>query len=202
MKLNAIEFIAMNNPVRRFIQDRYELPILRAMSPPRDIETALEIGCGSGHGTKLIRKYFSAANIIAVDLDERMIQIAARRSRDASVSFTVTDASRLAFPDARFDAVFDFGIIHHVPDWRTCVREIARVLRPGGEFICEDLSLDSFTRDIGKLWRILSDHPYDRMYGERQFTGFLGEAGLEITGFRSSNPMKLIRHFSLRATKR
>src|SRR5271157_6253713 len=117
MILNMIEFYAMNNPVRRVIQERYEIKILRKMSPIKNIGTALEIGCGSGNGARLIKKYFSARKIIAVDLDEKMIRLAKKR-HGGLATFLVMDASKLDFPDKTFDAIFDFGIIHHIPNWK------------------------------------------------------------------------------------
>ena len=57
MKLNKLEFMAMNNPVRAFVQEKYELNILRAMTSLKGIDSVLEIGCGNGTGTKLIKKY-------------------------------------------------------------------------------------------------------------------------------------------------
>ena len=51
----------------------------------------------------------------------------------------VGDAERIDVPDASFDAVVDYGILHHVPDWRRALREIARVLKPGGMFYFEDI---------------------------------------------------------------
>ncbi len=202
MRLNKLEFLAMNNPVRGFIQENYELRILRGMTSLENIQTALEIGCGNGTGTRLIRKYFSFQKIIGIDLDERMINIAVKRNRDASVSYRVMDASKLDFPDAFFDAVFDFGIIHHIPNWRDALKEMHRVLKPGGEIILEDLSIDSFSKDIGRLWRVLSDHPYEFMYTPRQFTEFLDEIGFAITNYKESNPLGLIKFFSLDAVIR
>jgi ubiquinone/menaquinone biosynthesis C-methylase UbiE len=202
MKLNNLEFIAMNNPIRRFIQDNYELKILRQISSVKNINNALEIGCGSGYGTKLIKKHFFAKNIMAVDLDERMINIANKSNKDTTVTFKVMDASKLDFPDNSYDAVFDFGIIHHIPNWKDCIDEIKRVLKPNGELILEDLSIESFTKDIGKLWRILSDHPYDSMYTADDFTTYMTEKGFKIINYRESNPLKFIRHFSLNAIKK
>ncbi len=74
MKLNN------HNPIRGYIQENYELQILRTMTSINNIQTALEIGCGNGNGTKLIKKYFSPRNIIAIDLDEKMIGIRLRAS--------------------------------------------------------------------------------------------------------------------------
>ncbi len=200
MKLNNLEFLAMNNPLRAFIQEKYELQILRTMTSIKNIETALEIGCGNGNGTKLIKKYFSPKNIIGVDLDEKMIGIAQKRNKNATISYKVMDASRLDFPDKQFDVIFDFGIIHHIPNWKDCLKEIKRVLKPDGELILEDLSIYSFTIGIGKLWKILSVHPYEFMYTPKQFTEFMNEIGFKIINYKESNPFKLIRFFSLNAS--
>ncbi len=197
MKLNKLEFLAMNNPVRAFIQENYEVRILRAMASKKERGTILEIGCGNGTGSRLIRKYFSAEKIIGIDLDERMVRIAEKRNSDPSISYKVMDASRLDFPDAYFDAVFDFGIIHHIPNWQDVLKEIVRVLKPDGELVLEDLSIDTFTKDIGNLWRVLSDHPYQALYTPEQFTGYMKELGFVIDHYKESNPLGLIRFFSL-----
>ena len=202
MRLNYIEFLAMNNPVRRFVQENYELKILQKISSVRDIQTALEIGCGSGNGTKLIKKYFSAKNIVGIDLDERMIRIAERRNTDPGINFMVSDASKMDFPDNSFDAIFDFGIIHHIPNWKDCLNELSRVLKPGGELILEDLSKESFTKDIGLLYRIISVHPYKELYEVDEFIKYLKHVGFDIITFRKSNPLGLIRFFSLYARKK
>jgi ubiquinone/menaquinone biosynthesis C-methylase UbiE len=199
MKLNKLEFLAMNNPLRAYIQENYELRIFRNMTSVENIQRALEIGCGNGHGTKLIQKYFCPQKIIGIDLDERMINTAVKRNRNAAISYQVMDASELDFPDDYFDAIFDFGIIHHIPNWKDALKEMHRVLKPGGEVILEDLSIDSFSKDIGRLWRILSDHPYESMYTPGQFTEFLDEIGFAIRNYKESNPLGLIRFFSLNA---
>jgi len=63
MKLNRLEFIAMNNLLRAYIQEKYELQILRTMTSIKNIQTALEIGCGNGNGTKLIKSASQNLNI-------------------------------------------------------------------------------------------------------------------------------------------
>jgi ubiquinone/menaquinone biosynthesis C-methylase UbiE len=201
MILNTIEFYAMNNPVRRIIQEKYEIRILRKMSLIKNIGTALEIGCGSGNGSRLIRKYFSARKIIAVDLDEKMIRLAKKR-HDGLATFLVMDASKLEFPDKTFDAIFDFGIIHHIPNWQECLNELKRVLKPGGELILEDLSIESFSKGIGRLWRVLSDHPYGAMFTAKELTDYLKKIGFKILNYGEYNPLKFIRHFSLNAVKK
>ena len=200
MKLNKIEFLAMNNPLRACIQEKYEAKILRSMSDIKDIDLALEIGCGNGTGTKIIKKLFSPKRIIAIDLDERMIEIAKRRNRDNSITYLVMDASKLEFPDQHFDAIFDFGIIHHIPNWKNCLQELKRVLKPNGEAFIEELSTESFSKGIGKLWRKILAHPYDHMFSKKQFTDYLSEAGFNIRQYKESNALNMFRVFSLNAT--
>lgn len=193
--------MVMNNPLRALIQEKYELRILRNMSSIHAIGQSLEIGCGNGNGTRLIKKYFSPNNITAIDLDDKMIAIAKSRNKDTSIVFRVMDASKLEFPDNQFDAIFDFGIIHHIPNWKECIRELRRVLKPGGKIIIEDLSRETFTKGIGRLWRILSDHPYESMYTAGEFNDYLMESGFKILNYKQSNPFRLIRFFSLNGIK-
>ncbi len=197
MKLNRLEFIAMNNPVRAFIQDRYEGRVMREMAPLGKINRALEIGCGRGVGAEIIKKYFRPDYISAVDLDQRMIDLAIKRVRDDTISFSVQDAANLDFPADTFDAVFDFGIIHHIPDWKKALDEIRRVLKDGGCLIMDDLSLETFESLSGKVMKILSAHPYESMYRVDDFLDYLKGVGFEITAFREFHPLGLIKFFML-----
>ena len=199
MKINKIEFLAMNNSLRSIIQEKYELKILRNISNIKNINSALEIGCGNGYGSKLIKKYFSPKNIFAIDIDEKMIEIAQKNNNDISVTYKVMDASRLDFSNNYFDAIFDFGIIHHIPNWKDCINELKRVLKKDGEIILEDLSKDTFQTFSGKIIRLLTTHPYAYMYSTQEFIEYLREIGFEIINFKESNPMYLIKFFSLTA---
>jgi len=199
MKLNKLEFLAMNNPIRAAIQEHYELPMLKNMITVNGIDKALEIGCGNGHGTKLIKKYFAPRNIVGIDLDERMIRIAKKRNTDQSISFLVMDAAKLNFPDKYFDAVFDFGMIHHIQNWKDCLKELKRVLNDNGKIILEDLSSDTFKTYLGRIMKLLSDHPYADMYSTEDFLSYMKSIGFEIINYKASNPAGLIKFFSLTA---
>ena len=201
MKLNKTEFALMNNPIRAFIQEKHEIRVLRRMTPITNIGIALEIGCGNGYGTKLIKAYFCPSRIVAIDLDEKMIQLARRKNKDSSIQYHVMDASTLSFTDRTFDAIFDFGIIHHIPNWKDCISEMYRVLKDNGEVILEELSIDTFSTLPGRIWKPLLDHPYNEMFSTDEFLESLAAAGFALQGFAESNPLRLFKYFSLAAKK-
>ena len=200
MKLNCLEFLLMNNPIRAYVQEKYELPILMNMLTSNTFDSVLEIGCGNGNGTKLIKKYFNPLHITAIDLDEKMIEIAQETFHDEPTTFQVMDASKLDFPNESFDAIFDFGIIHHIPNWKNCIGELRRVLKDGGILILEELSIDTFSGFPGSLYKSLLSHPYEQMFSTEEFLQHLKNVGFKINDFKKSNPFKMIQHFSLLAS--
>ncbi|MEU0352770.1 class I SAM-dependent methyltransferase [Streptomyces sp. NPDC006237] len=162
MLMNRAETLLVNSPARRWLQRLYEAPLLARLGGRTPGAHVVEIGCGSGYGTKLILDTFGAATVDAVDLDPAMIERARRRlARYGNrVRFAVGDATdlRAAFDadDGTYDAVFDFGIIHHIPAWRDAVAEAARVLKPGGRFYFEEVTATALARPT---YRNLFDHP-------------------------------------------
>ena len=169
----------MNNPVRRWSQIHYEARLLEHLGGPLDGGLALEIGCGQGVGTELILGRFKANSVQAIDIDVEMVELAKKRvSRFADrVTVRVGDAELIAAEDKSFDAVFDFGIIHHVPDWRRVIREIARVLRPGGKFYFEEVTKQALDR---WLYRAFLDHPKEDRFSAREFVEGLEDVNISV----------------------
>ena len=200
MKLNPVEFFLVNNPVRAYYQEKYELSILMNMLPSRNFDSVLEIGCGNGNGTRLIREHFNPLRITAIDLDERMIQIAQTSIQDEATVFQVMDASKLAFPDNAFNAIFDFGIIHHIPNWKDCIEELRRVLKAGGKLILTEFSLETFSGFPGTLYRWLLTHPYEQMFTIQEFVEHLEDAGFKVNDFKKFNPFKMMPQIFLVAS--
>src|SRR5215831_17992700 len=93
----------------------------------------LEIGCGMGLHTELMAR--AGANVTAVDLTETSIEATTTRLALKGLKANVmrVDAEHLALPDQSFDFVWSWGVIHHSARTARIVRQIARVLRPGGE---------------------------------------------------------------------
>jgi ubiquinone/menaquinone biosynthesis C-methylase UbiE len=140
MILNRLEFRLMNNPFRAAVQRHLEARRFLRMGGALPGARVLEIGCGGGVGVEVILDVFGAAAVDAFDLDPNMVAIAQRRlrSRGTQVRLWVGDAVAIEAPDGAYDAVFDFGIIHHVPNWRNVLVEVYRVLKPGGLFYAEE----------------------------------------------------------------
>ena len=92
----------------------------------------LEIGCGMG--TDLLQFARGGARCTAIDLTPRSIEIARHRFRlyDMAGSFMIADGERLPFTSGSFDVVYSNGVLHHTPDTEGAIREVHRVLRPGG----------------------------------------------------------------------
>jgi ubiquinone/menaquinone biosynthesis C-methylase UbiE len=95
----------------------------------------LEIGFGTG--TDLLQFAKGGARVTGVDLTPRSIDIAQRRFEVYGLEgqFLIGDGEYLSFPDESFDVVYSFGVLHHTPDTARAIREVHRVLRPGGEAI-------------------------------------------------------------------
>lgn len=93
----------------------------------------LEIGCGMG--TDLLQFARGGARVTGVDLTPRSIEISRQHLQvyGEGGDFAITDGERLPFADESFDVVYSNGVLHHTPDTAGAVREIHRVLHPGGQ---------------------------------------------------------------------
>jgi 2-polyprenyl-3-methyl-5-hydroxy-6-metoxy-1,4-benzoquinol methylase len=96
-------------------------------------QRVLEIGCGMGFHTEMLAR--TGAGVTAVDLSATSVSATQTRLEQKKLPADVRqmDAERLEFPDASFDLVWSWGVIHHSSRTGRIVREIARVLKPGGE---------------------------------------------------------------------
>ena len=197
MKLNRMERWAVNNPLRP-LQQRLEIRWLARRCGLAAGGRVLEVGCGRGAGSALIKESFRPAVILALDLDVEMI----RRARTylapdirAGIAFCVGDGIRLPFRDGTMDAVFGFGVLHHIPDWRQALAEIARVLRVGGIYCFEEL-YPALYQNV--LTRRLLLHPAENRFRSGDLQRAMKDAGL-MPGDTLENPWLGILGF---ATKR
>ena len=140
----------------------------------------LEIGCGRGVGAALINEKIKPAIIHAMDLDPGMIKKAQKRFKNRNLmraGFYVGDVLQLPYKDATLDAVFGFGVLHHMPDWQGGLAEIARVLKKGGSYFFEELYPSLYQNFIT---RHILLHPTENRFQSQDWKNALQEMKLLV----------------------
>lgn len=128
----------------------------------------LEVGCGPGELAARVQESLGA-EVIAIDISPRMVELARRRGVDAREG----DVQRLPFGDGEFDCAVAAWMLYHVPDVEVALDELARVLRPGGRLVAVTNGLDHLCE-----LRELLDLP------SRANTTFSRENSAELLGSR------------------
>lgn len=102
----------------------------------RGCRRILDAGCGNGRYTRfLLREADPDALVMAFDYSQQMLHRARRRLAGDRVTFVAADLTRLPYADAVFDAAVCGWVLEHLPDPQPGLRELARVLRPGGKLL-------------------------------------------------------------------
>jgi SAM-dependent methyltransferase len=111
----------------------------------------LEIGVGAGTDAECFAR--AGARFTGIDLTEHGIALARRRFEIGGLQGRLerADAERLPFPDAAFDFLYSWGVIHHSADTAAAAREMTRVCRRGGRIVCMVYSRSSLYALQGKL---------------------------------------------------
>ena len=136
----------------------------------------LEIGCGTG--VDLARFAKGGANVTGIDLAPKGIELAVQNftHRELPGSFSVMDGEEMGFPDDWFDVVYAHGVLQYTANARKMVREIHRVLRPGGEALLMVYNKYSWLHALSKLTGVALEHedaPGFRLYSIPEFKGLL-----------------------------
>ena len=115
-----------------------------------------------------------------MDLDEDIIREAREYVNGVQkqrIHLYVGDPMHLPYRDRAVDAVFGFGVLHHLPDWRGGIREVARVLKPGGVFFLEEFYPPFY---LNFLVRRLVTHPEEDRFFSQDLREALAEHGLPV----------------------
>ncbi len=91
-----------------------------------------DIGCGAGSQCMLWAQ--DGHKVFGIDINSRLIELGRQRAQAASLNIDLRAGSATSLPwsDASMDICLSPELLEHVADWRTCLKEAARVLRPGG----------------------------------------------------------------------
>ncbi len=175
-------------------------------APGKDV---LEIGVGMG-ADHLMWARARPKSLSGVDLTERAVGFTSARvaAEGLPSKVQVADAERLPFPDDSFDLVYSWGVMHHSPDTPACLKEAARVLRPGG--IARIMVYNTWSLVGMMLWLrygLLAGRPGRRMAdiyadklespGTKAYTPKEARALVEASGFRSASVKVQLSHGDL-----
>ena len=154
---------------------------------------SLEVGPGYGATTDVLRT--RAAHLTCVEIDKRLADSLRRKQPNHNVTVVCQDASKMDFSDESFDSAVCFTMLHHVPSVsrQDCLlKEVARVLRPGGVFAGTD-SLDSMRFRVLHIFDTLVVVPPET-FGARLRAAGLTDVSVETNPyafrFRARKPLR------------
>ena len=155
----------------------------RLLVEPGDV---LDAGCGTGTLARTLEAA-GATSITGVDSEPAMVE-AARRSRPSN-EWLVAGIEALPFEDARFDSAVSLGVLEYVGDVGAAVRELARVVRPGGQVVVSVPQAGSPNALAYRLYESIRPGSADpgRPLAERRLVTELARAGLVVDAVRATN---------------
>lgn len=108
---------------------------IEMMAIPADARV-LDVGCGSGWATRLMAEKAPNGRVVGIDIADEMISLSEETSTSFSnIEFQVASAEKLPFSDGEFSHAFSMESLYYYADMLAALREIKRVLKPGGLFV-------------------------------------------------------------------
>ncbi len=164
-------------------KDKAVLDRLVELAHVQQTDRVLDVATGTGHTAFALASH--GREVIAIDVTPEMLSEAEKLKSELglwNVEFRLADAHDLPFDDESFDVATCRRAAHHFADIRRALREMRRVLRPGGRIVIDDRSVpaDDFAdATLNRLDR-LHDHSHVRQYRPGAWERMLQEAGCTV----------------------
>ena len=163
-----------------------EQAIGRMQIPPG--ATVLDVGCGSGWAARLIAQHARDGRVVGIDVADEMVRVAREESvNHPNAEFQLASAEQLPFGDAEFTHAFSMESLYYYTDVDRALREIRRVLKPGGLFVAvvdlyeENTPSHQWIEMLKVPVQLLSASEYGSRFEHAGFVNFRHERLLDPT---------------------
>ena len=174
--MDKLDTIFVNSRLKKWTQTYFEFPILNSFLKSEKIDirnkVILDAGCGAGHGLEIIHRFYCPSELYGFDVLKSEVEIAKKVKVPANVF--VANILNTKLPKEKFDAIFVFEVLHHVPKWRSALKELSRILKPGGALLIIELS--KFGVKFARTWFGFT-HPKEASFEWYEFHNGLKDAG-------------------------
>jgi ubiquinone/menaquinone biosynthesis C-methylase UbiE len=166
---DLLELTALAEPTHFWFRGfrAYVAPVIRQIADGRRDLRILDCGCGTGYNLRVLLGPYGRTFGFDLTVD------AMRRARVAGRPLVRATMEQIPFASGAFDLATAFDVVQSVPDDRRALREMARVLKPGGHVVLNVTALDFMRGDHSDIWGEL------RRYTPARVARLLGDAGLE-----------------------
>jgi ubiquinone/menaquinone biosynthesis C-methylase UbiE len=178
-------FLPLYDPLLKLLGTERAREQLLAQAGIRDTDRVFDLGCGTGTLAVLIKRRFPQVEIVGLDPDPKALARARKKAaREAlAIQFDEGFGDQLPYPEASFDRAFSSLMFHHLTaeEKVNTLREVHRVLKPGGEFHMMDLegSEDAGPEGRKQGWfeRLLHAHAHLKENSAANIIAVMKDAG-------------------------
>ena len=149
-------------------------------------QSALDLGCGTGEMLKLILQKDPFKELYGIDISEEMLAVAKSKLPE-QVQLFLGDSEMLPFSDGSFDVVYCNDSFHHYPSPQNVLREVHRVMKPGGTFLMGDCWQPYVGRVIMNFYMRHSKEGDVKIYSEAELVSMLSTYFHNVSGEQVGN---------------
>lgn len=153
--------------------------------PHKPVDRVLDLGCGTGYFTPLLRDKYPDAVLINLDLAEGMLSYARNNRYDANAHWLCADAESLPIEDNSVDLIFSSLAIQWCENTKQLFAELLRVLRPGGQFVVATLGPETLF-ELKNAWQAVDSFTHVNKFLSRELFLEACPNGLSLESFNEA----------------